>query len=114
MAKGKITFERGRQDNEIILRKDKGKITLDEIWKFMHSADMLNQFEGDLVTWVFRIRRDREPDYMSEFDADPGDSQALYIVGDQDQCPICGAVETLYCPECGWPLVEKPATEPGE
>lgn len=116
MAKGKITYERGRDDNEIILRKDKGRLTLDEIFKFMHTRDMISQHEGDLVCWFFRVRSDREPPYMDDWfgDQDKGDSQALYIVGDQDQCPICGAVETLYCPECGWPLVERPAAEPGE
>ena len=106
MAKGKITFEWGRWDGEIVLRKDKGKLTLDEIWKFMHSQDMLNQHENDLVTWVFRIRRDREPDYMSDLFEDQGDSQVLYVLTDGDKCPICGKVATLYCPECGWPLKE--------
>jgi hypothetical protein len=80
----------------------------------MHNRDMLSQHEGDLVCWFFRVRSDRQPDYMSEFFEDPGDSQVLYIIGDQDQCPICGEVETLYCPECGWPLVERPAAEKPE
>ena len=91
-------------DDSVIIRKDKGRLTMDEIFEFMHKREQLNAFEGCLVLITFRVNADRDLPYMWEKPV--GDAQQLYIIQDDTPCPICGK-NTLfpqYCPECGTPV----------
>lgn len=89
-------------EHSIIVRKKKGRLSLDDIWDFMHTQEMLNAFEGSLVCWIFRPLRDRDSGWFG-YEGDEGDAQELIIVQDETRCPICGRNDLFadYCPACG-------------
>lgn len=101
MAKRKLTWEWGEHPDEIIIRKDKGKLTMDEIWTFLQEPEQMNAFgEESLAVILFRIRQ-RDGGYF-ESEPDEGDAQNVYILQDGSSC-ICGRKEIAlqYCPHCG-------------
>ena len=58
MSRSKISWEWGPHDEEIIIRKEKGKLTMDEIWDFLQKPDQLNALgEESLAVILFRLRR---------------------------------------------------------
>ena len=105
MARSKITWEWGPHDEEIIICKEKGKLTMDEIWDYLQKPEQLSAFgEESLAVILFRLRtRDSGWDYD---DKDEGDAQSVYILSDGSKC-ICGRTELWmqYCPDCGRKLI---------
>ncbi len=105
----KLSWEFGERDGEVIIRKKKGKITIDELIRFMHEPDLLNSFDGDLVLIQFRVSSNRDMwDYMDDFYGKPeGDIQVIEIVTDDSICPVCGEHRLFpgYCPDCGRKLI---------
>lgn len=106
MAKKKITWEWGDHDEEIVVRKEKGRLTLDELWEFLQEREQLNVFgENSLAVILFRLRG-RE--YSGWDHEEPeGDAQNVYILSDGSKC-ICGRTELWmqYCPDCGRKLID--------
>lgn len=105
MAKKKLTWEWGEHPDEIIIRKEKGKLTMDEIWSFLQTPEQMSAFgEESLAVILFRIRQ-RDAGYWDDDGKDEGDAQSVYILQDGSTC-ICGRKElTLqYCPHCGGKL----------
>lgn len=103
----KLSWEWGERNHEIIIRKEKGKLTLDEIWNFLHKRDQLNAFDGDLAVIMFRVSSDRDiPFSLWGRDESTGDEQAVIMIEDDMQCPICGknSLFPQYCPDCGQPI----------
>ena len=100
MGRSKITWEWGPHDDEIIIRKAKGRLTLDEVWNFLQERSQLNAFgEESLAVILFRLR-ERDSGYWDE-GKDEGDAQSVYILSDGSKC-ICGReIFMQYCPECG-------------
>ena len=106
MAKKKISWEWGDHDDEIIVKKEKGKLTLDEVWCFLQEREQLNAFgEESLAVILFRLR-ERDSGYWDD-GKDEGDAQSVYILGDGSKC-ICGRTELWmqYCPDCGRKLID--------
>ena len=106
----KLTWEWG-DDHEIIIHKKKGKLTVDEIMRFLHEPEQMNLFEGMLAVIAFRVNRERDlyPYSYLMIGELEGDSQTVYMVEDDSMCPICGK-NTLfpqYCPACGEPVKVK-------
>lgn len=101
----------GDYGNEITIRKAKGKITFDELFRFFHEQDMLNLFDGDLIVIAFCVHAERDMyDYNDNILGEPaGDSLDVQVVQDDTVCPICGKNRLFpqYCPECGHKLVEE-------
>lgn len=110
MSRKKLTWEWGDHDEEIIVRKDKGKLTMQEIWDFLQTPETLNAFgENALAVILFRMRQ-REDFGIFGPAEDEGDAQNVYILGDGSKC-ICGRAELWmqYCPECGKKLIREGA-----
>lgn len=107
MAKKKIFWQWGEHDGEIWVRKEKGHLTLDEIWDFLQQREQLNAFgENSLAVILFRLR-EREGDGWDMEDQSDGDAQQVYILSDGSKC-ICGRTELWmqYCPDCGRKLID--------
>ena len=86
-----------------MIRKKKGMLTFEEVFRFMHERDMVNIFNGSLVVAMFRVH-DELDTWAEEFHEKPeGDEQGLFIIWDDADCPICGEHKLFpqYCPECG-------------
>lgn len=101
MAVKKTTWEWGEHPDEIIVRKAKGKLTMDEIWDFLQEKEQMDAFgEESLAVILFRIRQ-RDGGFW-EGEKDEGDAQSVYILQDGSTC-ICGRKELAlqYCPHCG-------------
>ena len=99
-----LSWEWGRDDNSIIIRKKKGKLTYEDVWRFMHEQEQLNVFEGALIVDMFRPMRDRCDGWDDLFSqADEGDAQMFYFIQDDTPCPICGRDDLFpqCCPACG-------------
>lgn len=96
----KLTWEWTERDDQIIIRKPKGKLTVEEVIDFTHSRDFINAFgEGTLCVIAWRIMEDTYQGF--DFDRPEGDSQEVWVLGDESRC-FCGRVlHTSYCPECG-------------
>lgn len=107
----KLEWEWADNCRDIIVRKKKGKLTYDEVFRFMHEPEMMNMFEGCLVLTTFRVNKDRDMwSYMDDYIGESaGDSQELMIIGDDTVCPICNEHRLFpqYCPECGHELKVK-------
>ena len=105
----RITIERGDGD-DIILCKKKGKITFDEVIRFLHQRDQLFQYDGDLFVWQFIVSDQHDMyDFASEMLGEPeGDCIVLQRVADESICPVCGKKRLFpqYCPDCGRSLDE--------
>jgi len=104
--KSKLTWEWADNMHDIWIHKAKGKLTLDDIWDFLHTRDLLDVFDGALAVISFRVRADRDVALDVWEQEEEGDHQLIEIVSDDSDCPICGK-HTLfpqYCPECGTSL----------
>ena len=106
----KLTWEWGERSDEIVIRKKRGKITFDELFRFLHEPDQLNAFNGDLAVIQFMISDQRDMyDYSTTLFGEPeGDQLNVIIVTDESSCPCCGKNKLFpaYCPDCGRKLVE--------
>lgn len=106
----RLTWTYGDRDDEIIVLKKKGKITFDELIRFMHEREQLNIFDGDLAVIAFRVNSERDLyDFATELTGVPeGDTLDVMIVGDETICPVCGEKRLFpqYCPDCGRKLDE--------
>lgn len=100
----KLTWEYDDDDGRcIVIRKKKGMLTVDEIMRFLHERDQLNVFDGDLAVIVFRVNSERDMCPFGEWNRPEGDAQDVYMIGDEEFCPICGQNKLFpqYCPSCG-------------
>lgn len=108
---GKLSIEWGDRDGDLIITKKKGKISFDELIRFMHEQNQLNMFDGDLVVIQFMVSSQRDMyNYLEDFIGEPeGDSMVVNIVTDDSVCPCCGEKRLFpaYCPDCGRRLDEK-------
>ena len=105
MAKSRLTWEWTDDGHSIVIRKAKGKLTLDEVFAFMQTREVRNCLEGCLLLWAFRsLERDESLDIWQG--EDEGDTAVLQVVQDGDTCPVCGRHELFpqYCPDCGAPI----------
>ena len=106
----KLNLEWG-DGNDIILTKKKGKITFDEVLRFMHEREQLWSFDGDLMIFQFRVSDQHDMvDFSEEMHgASEGDMVVLQVVGDDTVCPVCGEKRLFpqYCPDCGRKLDEE-------
>ena len=109
----KLTWEWGNNRNVIIVRKKRGKITQDELIRFMNESGQYNVFGGALMIQMFRVNGTEYLDdgYLNEDSGD--DTAVLYILDDGGVCPVCGALREAiqYCPECGHRLDYSVGTE---
>ena len=100
----KLTWEYSDEaGHEITIRKKKGMLTVDEIVRFLHERDQLNVFDGMLAVICFRVNSERDMFPYNLWDKPEGDAQDVYMIGDEELCPLCGK-HTLfpqYCPACG-------------
>lgn len=110
MMAAKLTWEWGERDTEIIISKKRGKITFDELMRFMHEQEQLRTFDGDLVLTMFRVSSQRDMyTYLDALFGEPeGDTLTVQIVQDDTRCPVCGEKRLFpqYCPDCGRKLDE--------
>ena len=102
MPKSKLTWEWGDHPDEIIVRKSKGRLTLEELHRFFNEREqLLSLGEGNLMLILWRTSSDSYTGWdMGQ--ADEGDSQSIYVLQDGSTC-ICGKTELYqqYCPHCG-------------
>lgn len=107
MAKKSITWEWGDKQDQIIIRKAKGKLTMDDIWKFLNDREQTMVFgEGALAVIGFRIDSTRDSGWFYEDKAE-GDEQEVFILADDSHC-FCGElIYPQYCPDCGRKLYGK-------
>ena len=107
----KLSWHWGDRDGDIIVEKKRGKITIDELIRYLHEPDQLNCFDGDLMVIQFRVSDQKDMyDYSDViFGESEGDSQLVQLVTDDSACPCCGKNRLFpaYCPDCGRKLVEK-------
>ncbi|MBQ1791666.1 MAG: hypothetical protein II008_15935 [Oscillospiraceae bacterium] len=105
----RLKLEWGDGD-ELIITKKKGKITFDEVIRFMHEQEQLFNFDGELMVFQFRVSEAHDMiDYAEEvFGEREGDMIVLQRVGDESICPVCGEKRIFpqYCPDCGRKLEE--------
>lgn len=105
MAKSKLTVEtveRAGRGEEICFRKDKGKITFDEVVEWFCDGKNYDYFGGKLGVFQFRVH-DAEYLYDGYSGDDEGDTVILTMVEDNNECPVCGKNRLFpqYCPDCG-------------
>lgn len=105
----KLTWEWSELGNgdRIIIRKPKGKLTVDEIVAFLNEREQIYAFgEGALCVIAWR----NSSDSYSGWDLSgeqKGDDAEVFVLQDDSQC-FCGKVLHLqYCPKCGEPLWDK-------
>ncbi len=100
----KLTWEWGDRDDQIIIRKSKGRLTLDDIVEFTSQPEIINAFgEGVLCVIAWRNRTDT---YQGVEYEQTGDAQAVWMLSDGSKC-FCGReLYMQYCPECGHKLTE--------
>ena len=107
----KLKWSWGERDGDLIIRKSRGKITFDELFRFMHESDQINAFDGDLMVIQFRVSDQHDMyDYVDEVYGEPeGDTLEVQFVTDDSPCPCCGEnrIFPAYCPDCGRKLIEK-------
>lgn len=100
----RLTWEWG-DDHDIIIKKKRGKLTVDEILHFLHEPEQVRAFDGMLALIAFRVNSERDLyPYSYEMHGEPeGDSRTVYMLEDDTVCPICGKNRLFpqYCPECG-------------
>lgn len=99
----KLTWEWTERTDQIVIRKSKGLLTVDEIMRFLREREQISAFgEGTLCVIAFRLNTDMYSGW--EFEKPEGDSQEVWVLGDESKC-FCGRVlHTQYCPECGHKL----------
>ena len=103
----KLTWEYGDKDDQIIIRKSKGKLTVQEIMDFMSQREQILDFgEGALCVIAWRMKEDTYSGW-DMYTENPGDAVDLFVLQDSSTC-FCG--KTLfpqYCPECGTKLLQE-------
>ena len=111
MMAAKLKIVRGDRDTDYQIQKKKGKITFDELLRFMHERDQTFQFDGMLCVVAFRVSSERDMySYMDEWNGAPeGDALDIMMIGDDTVCPFCGENRLFlqYCPDCGRELIVK-------
>lgn len=102
---GKLTWEWTGAPEEIVIRKKKGRITVEELHEFFESRDAVIHFgEGAMWAVVSRVRDDAYQGWNME--KPEGDRVSVWVLGDESTC-FCGRVlHTSFCPECGAHLWE--------
>lgn len=105
----KLTWEWTERDDQIVIRKPKGKLTVEEVVEFMHRPEMISTFGGGtLCVIAWRIKEETYQGF--DFEKPEGDSQEVWVLGDESKC-FCGrTLHTSYCPECGHKLWEEEKT----
>ena len=99
--KSKIRFEWSEHNESLLVIRDKGKITWDEMYEALANNDA---FQGYMfVMSPFIVDRDRlNPIGWSDENEDEGDCWKLYTVDDGEPCPVCSKLmQHTYCPDCG-------------
>ena len=102
----RLTWEYGDKPDQIIIRKAKGKLTLDDIHAFMNEREQLLAFgEGVLCVIAWRTSADTYSGW--ETGKPEGDAADVFVLQDESTC-FCGKVlHYQYCPECGCELNKK-------
>lgn len=84
----------------LLVRKSRGKITLDELTDFLLRD---YRFTNHAYAIVIQVKESMCEGSGWEMDEEPkGDVVELYQLEDGDNCPVCGKILTYQnCPECG-------------
>ena len=101
---GRLKWEYGDKPDEILILKPKGKLSVQEIRQFMNEREQILNFgEGTLCVIAWRMSSDTYTGW--ELGGKPeGDTQEMFVLGDESEC-FCGRVlHPQYCPECGYEL----------
>lgn len=100
---GKLTWEFvNGHDDEIVIKKKKGKLTVDEIMKFLQQYEQMNRLgEGSLCVIAWRNIADNYNGWDDPDEEQPGDSVIVDVLQDSSRC-FCGRVLNVqFCPNCG-------------
>lgn len=97
----KLSWEYDDNGTDILVRKAKGKLTIQELFEFLHQPKQTICFDGCLAVVLFRVNSER--DIPMNYEEPEGDVQRVYMLGDDADCPICGRKDMAvqYCPDCG-------------
>ena len=100
----KLSWEYTDRNDQIVIRKPKGKLTVEEIVEFLNEREQRYAFgEGTLCVIAWRIK-DGDTYQGFDWEKNEGDSQEVWVLGDEAKC-FCGrTLHTQYCPECGHKL----------
>ncbi|MBR6029196.1 MAG: hypothetical protein IKP40_08890 [Clostridia bacterium] len=103
----RLSWEYGDKDDQIVIRKPKGKLTVQEIREFMNERKQLMDF-GEGALCVIAWRSSGESYIGWELFGEPqGDTVDLFVLQDSSTC-FCGKVlYPQYCPACGHKLTEE-------
>ena len=104
--KSKLTYifaGEGYPEDAIFIEKKKGKLTMNEIFNFLHEPEQLRRFDGDLAMITFRVNSNRQSDIFDE--DDDGDSQLVLMVGEDSPCECGKSHDINKCPKCGASLM---------
>ena len=104
----RLSWEYGDKDDQIVIRKPKGKLSVQEIREFMNEREQLRDF-GEGALCVIAWRSSSETYSGWDMHCEPqGDAVVLFVLQDSSTC-FCGKVlYPQYCPECGRKLTEEP------
>lgn len=107
----KLKIVPGERWGDFQIQKKKGKITFDELMRFMHEREQIFQHDGKMCIVAFRISGERDMySYMDEWNGQSeGDALDIILVEDDMVCTICGnsRLYLQYCPDCGRELTVK-------
>lgn len=97
----KLSWEYDANGTDIIIKKGSGKLTIQEVFDFLHEPKQTSFFDGALMAIVFRVNSERDIPY--NYEEQKGDAQLVFVIGDDAECPICGntGIAVQYCPDCG-------------
>ena len=97
----KLSWEYADNGTDIYVKKARGKITIQELFDFLHEPKQTNYFDGCLAVVLFRVNSER--DIPMHYEEPEGDTQLVYMLGDDADCPVCGTkgMAVQYCPDCG-------------
>lgn len=107
MAKAKITagFEHDYLDNAVVrIKKNRGKLTLNEIEDVLrHSGN--GMFQGHYIIVINASEASCGGSDYWEMEEPVGDVVDLYVVSQEDKCPVCNKYVPPFewCPHCGEP-----------
>lgn len=84
----------------LLIRKSRGKITVDELVDFLLRD---YRFTNYAYAMVINVRESMCEGSGWLMDEEPkGDVVELYQLEDEENCPVCGRILTYQnCPECG-------------
>lgn len=103
----RLSWEYGDKEDQIVIRKPKGKLTVQEIQEFMNDRKQLYDFgEGALCVIAWRMKSDNYSGWDLHVEQQ-GDAVDMFVLQDSSTC-FCGKVlYPQYCPECGHHLTEE-------